>query len=181
MLAQFDSHVSCIWRHIISSLHTFRNAQVHTDSVDLLFRNSSKEEGRIAFLGPGCVCVCVTVHSLPVMIQASIRIAWAFKSFRDGLVCVYMCVYSVEGALCCDVLVSEIVSQRETWPYMVCTSYYVVAVISPSHTGGKMGLFALSSLSFFFFFFFPPPSVTLMHHWWKVSGWKKMFSRGKSC
>lgn len=34
-------------------------------------------------------------------------------------------------------LVSEIVSQRETWPYMVCTSYSVVAVIGLSRTTGK--------------------------------------------
>lgn len=34
-------------------------------------------------------------------------------------------------------LVSEIVSQRETWPYMVCTSYSVVAVIGLSRASGK--------------------------------------------
>lgn len=90
----FDSYVSYIWRHIISSPRLYVCTRIQACTQILLTCLSEAAAGRrdgYAPLGPGCVYVYIAVRSLPVMIQASTCIAWAFKSFRDSLV--YMCVH----------------------------------------------------------------------------------------
>lgn len=94
----YDSYVSYIWRHKINSprLYMCIRMQAFTDSQIQRTCLSETAERRDGYEphGPGvCVRVCIYIaaHSLPVMIQSSTCIAWAFKSFRDGLA--YMCVH----------------------------------------------------------------------------------------
>lgn len=95
---------SYIWRHIISNprLWMCRHAYTHTDtySSDLLVRSRCWENGWRCTSWPWlCVHVYIAVHSLPVMMQTSTCIGRAFKSFRDSLVYLCVCVQCRKSAV----------------------------------------------------------------------------------